>query len=82
LYALLLASVSDIGLIIDKELNACGTAGDPDVYRSNCPGSCNDLVLIPSTYNEAYFEINYIKVFQPFVTGDIREDIALIYAVG
>lgn len=43
----------------------CGNyAGQSSVYQQTCgSGSCLDLVQIPDNYNNAYFEIAYIKLF-------------------
>ncbi|EJD00486.1 uncharacterized protein FOMMEDRAFT_127141 [Fomitiporia mediterranea MF3/22] len=50
-------------LIID--ITICGNfAGQPNVFSQTCSGNCLDLVQTPSNYNNAYFEIGYIKVFQ------------------
>jgi len=48
-------------------INICGKfAGNPDVFGSTCPGKglCSDLVQVPNNYNDAYFAINYIRVFK------------------
>ncbi|KAL5500975.1 hypothetical protein ACEPAH_9362 [Sanghuangporus vaninii] len=47
----------------------CGNfAGQPNVYAQTCSGTCLDLVQIPDNYDNAYFEISYLKVFQ-FTNG-------------
>lgn len=43
----------------------CGNfAGESSVYAQTCSGNCLDLVQIPTNYDNAYFEISYLKVFQ------------------
>lgn len=50
-------------LIIDVDI--CGNfAGDPAVFTQTCQGTCTDLVQVPSNYDQAYFEISFLKVFQ------------------
>lgn len=50
-------------LILDVDI--CGNfAGDPAVFTQTCQGACTDLVQIPSNYDQAYFEISFMKVFQ------------------
>ncbi|KAH8113075.1 concanavalin A-like lectin/glucanase domain-containing protein [Phellopilus nigrolimitatus] len=50
-------------LILD--ITICGNfAGQPGVFAQTCSGNCVDLVQTPSNYDNAYFEISYIKVFE------------------
>ncbi|THH04266.1 hypothetical protein EW145_g5650 [Phellinidium pouzarii] len=47
------------------ETTICGNfAGTPSVFQQTCSGNCVDLVQTPSNYDEAYFEISYMKVFE------------------
>lgn len=49
-------------LIFDTTI--CGNfAGAPDVFNPTCTGTCTDLVANPANYNDAYFEISYVRVF-------------------
>ena len=45
----------------------CGVfANAPGLYNAGgCPGDCQVAVLNPSNYDNAYFEISYIRVFAP-----------------
>ncbi|VDC02132.1 unnamed protein product [Peniophora sp. CBMAI 1063] len=48
------------------DIDICGVfAGAPAVFNATCPnmGSCLDLVGTASNYNNAYWEINYVKTF-------------------
>ena len=51
-------------LILD--ITICGNlAGDAGLYpTSGCRGLCTDLVQNPRNYDNAYFEISYIRVFE------------------
>ena len=50
-------------LIIDTTI--CGNfAGQPNVFAQTCPGTCLDLVQDPANFDNAYFEISYIKLFE------------------
>lgn len=45
-------------------ITTCGDA-DYNTYKtSKCPGTCWDQLLKGSNYKEAYFAVNYIKVFK------------------
>ncbi|KAF8336553.1 concanavalin A-like lectin/glucanase domain-containing protein [Cantharellus anzutake] len=47
----------------------CGLyAGAPEVFNSGglCKGSCSDLVRDPRNYDQAYFEIEFLRVFVDF----------------
>jgi uncharacterized membrane protein YgcG len=49
-------------IIID--ISICGNfAGLPSIFNPTCPGLCTDMVATPSNYDNAYFEISYIRVF-------------------
>jgi hypothetical protein len=49
-------------LIFDTTI--CGNfAGAADVFNPTCSGTCTDLVATASNYNNAYFEIAYVRVF-------------------
>ncbi|KAI5115196.1 hypothetical protein M0805_000710 [Coniferiporia weirii] len=53
---------SDQTLIFDITL--CGNfAGEPTVFAQTCSGTCTDLVKTPSNYDDAYFEVQYVRVF-------------------
>ncbi|KAH8916508.1 glycoside hydrolase family 16 protein [Atractiella rhizophila] len=44
--------------------NICGAfAGNAAIYSQTCTGTCTDLVGDPTNYNNAYFEVAYIKTF-------------------
>ncbi|KZV68141.1 glycoside hydrolase family 16 protein [Peniophora sp. CONT] len=48
------------------DIDICGVfAGAPAVFNATCPnmGSCTDLIGTASNYNNAYWEINYVKTF-------------------
>lgn len=50
-------------LILD--ITICGNfAGASNVFSQTCSGSCLDLVQTPSNYDNAFFEISFIKVFE------------------
>ncbi|KAH8110956.1 concanavalin A-like lectin/glucanase domain-containing protein [Phellopilus nigrolimitatus] len=50
-------------LILD--ITVCGDfAGQAAVFAETCSGTCTDLVPTASNYNNAYFEISYIRVFE------------------
>ncbi|CAE7181777.1 unnamed protein product, partial [Rhizoctonia solani] len=47
-------------------ISICGAyAGSTSVFESTCPnqGSCLDLVRNPRNYDNAYFEISYVRIF-------------------
>lgn len=47
-----------------QDIDICGSfAGDGGAFAATCQGSCLDLVRTPTNYDDAYFEIQYIKVF-------------------
>ncbi|KLO18258.1 hypothetical protein SCHPADRAFT_866908 [Schizopora paradoxa] len=48
-------------LILD--ITICGNFGLA-IFSQTCPGNCLDLVQTPSNYDNAYFEISYIRVFE------------------
>lgn len=49
-------------LVVDISL--CGDwAGTTSVYGLTCSGTCTDLVLDPTNYNNAYFEIRSVRVY-------------------
>ncbi|KLO18260.1 hypothetical protein SCHPADRAFT_936333 [Schizopora paradoxa] len=48
-------------LVLD--ITICGNFGLA-VFSQTCPGNCTDLVQTPSNYDNAFFEISYIKVFE------------------
>ncbi|KAK7035349.1 hypothetical protein VNI00_011880 [Paramarasmius palmivorus] len=53
--------------IITLYINVCGAfAGNEGVFASTCGSvapNCSSLVPDPANYNNAYWEINYLKVF-------------------
>ncbi|KAF8314528.1 hypothetical protein DL93DRAFT_2167312 [Clavulina sp. PMI_390] len=52
------------------EIDICGAfAGDNGDFKDTCSGSCLDLVRTPTNYDQAYFEINFIKTFTASGTG-------------
>jgi len=47
------------------DITLCGNfAGQPNVFSQTCSGTCLDLVPIPTNFDDAYFEISYMRVFQ------------------
>ncbi|KLO18229.1 hypothetical protein SCHPADRAFT_913229 [Schizopora paradoxa] len=49
-------------LIFDTTI--CGNfAGAADIFNPSCTGTCTDLVADPGNYNDAYFEVSYVRVF-------------------
>jgi len=49
-------------LILDIDI--CGSfAGDGGAFAQTCSGSCVDLLKTPTNYDQAYFEITFIKTF-------------------
>ncbi len=49
-------------LVIDITL--CGDwAGNSYVFSETCSGTCSDLVMDPSNYDNAYFEIKSVRVY-------------------
>ena len=50
-------------LILD--ITICGNfAGAASVFDQTCSGTCTDLVATPSNYDDAYFELSFIRVFE------------------
>jgi len=47
-------------LIIDIDI--CGSYAIPE-FNATCSGNCLDLVADPSNYDDAYFELSYVRVF-------------------
>ncbi|KAG8779182.1 hypothetical protein FRC12_024596 [Ceratobasidium sp. 428] len=48
------------------DISICGAwAGEPTVFQSTCPnqGSCVDLVRNPANFNNAYFEVSYVRIY-------------------
>jgi hypothetical protein len=48
------------------DITLCGNfAGLDDVFHATCPGTthCTDLIKDPANYNNAYFEISYLRTF-------------------
>ncbi|KAF8314529.1 hypothetical protein DL93DRAFT_2167313 [Clavulina sp. PMI_390] len=46
------------------EIDICGSyAGDGGAFAQTCSGSCVDLLKTPTNYDQAYFELNFIKTF-------------------
>ena len=43
-------------------INICGSFG-LSAFSATCSGSCLDLVQTPSNYDNAFFEISYMRVF-------------------
>ncbi|CAE6488414.1 unnamed protein product [Rhizoctonia solani] len=55
-------------IIIDITL--CGNfAGAASTFQATCSGVCTDLIKTPSNYNNAYFDINYLRVFSDGTSG-------------
>lgn len=46
-----------------QDITICGNFGLA-IFSQTCPGNCLDLVQTPSNYDNAYFEISYIRVFE------------------
>ena len=46
------------------DITLCGDfAGDATVFAETCSGTCTDLVQDPTNYDNAYFEVQYVRVF-------------------
>jgi len=55
-------------LILDITL--CGNfAGAPAIFQATCSGVCTDLIKTPSNYNNAYFDISYVRIFSDGTSG-------------
>jgi len=55
-------------LILDITL--CGNfAGAATIFQATCSGVCTDLIKTPSNYNDAYFDISYIRIFSDGTAG-------------
>ena len=55
--------VKDQTLILD--ITICGNfAGAASVFTQTCSGTCTDLVPTASNYDNAYFEMKFIRVFE------------------
>ena len=55
--------VKDQTLILD--ITVCGNfAGAASVFTQTCSGTCTDLVPTASNYDNAYFEMKFIRVFE------------------
>ncbi|KAJ6512494.1 concanavalin A-like lectin/glucanase domain-containing protein [Mycena sanguinolenta] len=52
------------------ETNVCGDfAGNPAVFNPTCSGQCVDLIVVPTNYVDAYWEIKYVAVFTNSSSG-------------
>ncbi|THH07637.1 hypothetical protein EW145_g3236 [Phellinidium pouzarii] len=66
-------------LILD--ITICGNfAGIPSVFSQTCSGTCTDLVPTASNYDNAYFEISYIRVFAQSGTAAASSDSSAVVA--
>ncbi|KAB5591391.1 hypothetical protein CTheo_5182 [Ceratobasidium theobromae] len=55
-------------LILDITL--CGNfAGAASTFQATCSGVCTDLIKTPTNYNNAYFDIAYLRVFSDGTAG-------------
>ncbi|TDL22547.1 hypothetical protein BD410DRAFT_814887 [Rickenella mellea] len=43
-------------------INVCGSYPESN-FNPSCPGKCQDFVGVPSNYDNAYFEVSYLRVF-------------------
>lgn len=51
-----------------QDTTICGNfAGAADIFNPSCTGTCTDLVANPANYNDAYFEVAYVRVFTKYV---------------
>ncbi|CAE6535199.1 unnamed protein product [Rhizoctonia solani] len=52
------------------DITLCGNfAGAAATFQATCSGVCTDLIKTPSNYNNAYFDINYLRVFSDGTSG-------------
>ena len=52
-----------------QDTTICGNfAGAADIFNPSCSGLCTDLVQNPANYNDAYFEVSYVRVFTKYVS--------------
>ncbi|KAG8678237.1 hypothetical protein FRC08_017951 [Ceratobasidium sp. 394] len=54
------------------DISICGAwAGEANTFQSTCPnqGSCLDLVRNPANYNNAYFEVAYVRIYSDGSSG-------------
>lgn len=52
----------DQTIVFDTTL--CGDWAGATYSAGGCPGTCAQRVTNPSNFNEAYWEVNYVRVFQ------------------
>jgi len=46
------------------DITLCGNfAGAADVFNPSCTGLCTDLIATPTNFNDAYFEVAYVRTF-------------------
>ncbi|KAH8109492.1 concanavalin A-like lectin/glucanase domain-containing protein [Phellopilus nigrolimitatus] len=61
------------------DITLCGNfAGEASVFAQTCSGTCTDLIKDPTNYNNAYFEVSYVRVY----SGDSSKKSAAPRAVG
>ena len=54
--------------LILQDITLCGNfAGEATVFAETCSGTCTDLIQDPKNYNNAYFEVSYVRVFTGYV---------------
>lgn len=53
---------STVLIIFMQDIDICGSLALAE-FNQTCSGNCEDLFLDPSNYDDAYFELSYVRVF-------------------